>query len=45
MFLIIAIVLLLIWGGGLAFRIAGGFIHIVLVIALIVFALHVLRGM
>ncbi len=44
MLLIIAIVLLLFWAGGLVFRVAGGLIHIILVIALIVFAIHFLRG-
>lgn len=44
MLLIIAIILLLLWGGGFAFHLAGGLIHILLVIALVVFILHFLRG-
>jgi len=44
MLLIIAILLLLLWGGGFAFHLAGGLIHILLVIALIVFILHFIRG-
>jgi hypothetical protein len=44
MLLIIAIVLLLLWAGGLAFRVAGGFIHVLLVIGLIVIVLYFLRG-
>ena len=44
MLLIIAIVLLILWGGGFAFHLAGGLIHIILVVALIVFVLHFLRG-
>ncbi|MEA3188647.1 MAG: hypothetical protein QOD99_2477 [Chthoniobacter sp.] len=44
MLLIIAILLLLFWGGGLFVHVAGGLIHILLVIALIVFILHFVRG-
>ena len=44
MLLIIAIVLVLFWVGGFAFHVAGGLIHIVLVVALIMFVLHFLRG-
>jgi len=44
MLLIIAILLLILWGGGFAFHVAGGLIHIVLVIALVVFVLHFLTG-
>jgi hypothetical protein len=44
MLLIIAILLLLLWGGGLFIHIAGGLIHILLVIALIMFILHFVRG-
>lgn len=44
MLLIIAILLLLFWGAGLAAHIAGGLIHILLVIALVVFILHFIRG-
>ena len=44
MLLIIAILLLLIWVGGFAFHVAGGLIHLLLVIALIVFVLHFIGG-
>jgi hypothetical protein len=44
MLLIIAILLLLFWVGGLAFHIAGGLIHILIVIALVMFVLHFIRG-
>jgi len=44
MLLIIAIVLIVFWGGGFAFRVAGGLIHILLVIALVLFLLHFLGG-
>ena len=44
MLLIIAILLLLFWGAGLVANIAGALIHILLVIALIVFVLHFIRG-
>ena len=44
MLLIIAGVLLLFWVGGLAFRIAGGLIHVLLVIAAIVIVLHFLHA-
>jgi len=47
MFLIIAIILLAIWGLGLAIRVVGGIIHIVLVLAVVMLVLHVAqrRGM
>jgi hypothetical protein len=41
---IIAIVLLIMWAGGFALGIAGSFIHILLVIAVIVFLLRFIRG-
>ncbi|MBV9008723.1 MAG: lmo0937 family membrane protein [Verrucomicrobia bacterium] len=44
MLLVIAILLLLFWFGGLAFHIAGGLIHILIVIAVILFILHFIRG-
>ena len=44
MLLIIAIIILLVWGGGLALHVAGGLIHILLVIAVIMFILHFVRG-
>jgi len=44
MLLVIAIILLILWGGGFAFHLAGGLIHLLLVIALVVFILHFIRG-
>ena len=44
MLLIVAILLLLLWTGGFAFHIAGGLVHILLVVALVVFILHFARG-
>ncbi|MGB8356772.1 MAG: lmo0937 family membrane protein [Chthoniobacteraceae bacterium] len=44
MLLIIAIVLLVLWGGGFAFRVAGGLIHFLLVLAVVLFLLHFLAG-
>jgi len=44
MLLAIAFLLLLFWLGGLFIHIAGGLIHILLVIALIMFVLHFVRG-
>ncbi len=44
MLLIIAIVLLLFWVGGFAFHVAGGLIHILIVIAVVMFILHFIRG-
>ncbi len=44
MLLIIAVLLLLFWVGGFAFHIAGGLIHILIVIAVILFILHFIRG-
>ncbi len=43
-FEIIAIVLLIMWFGGFAFHIAGSFIHILLVIAIIVFLMRYIKG-
>jgi hypothetical protein len=44
MLMILAIVLVVFWLLGLFMHIAGGLIHIVLVIALIMFVLHLVRG-
>ncbi len=44
MLLIIAVILLLFWVGGFAFHVAGGLIHILIVIAVIMFILHFVRG-
>ena len=41
---IIAIVLLIMWLGGFALHIAGSLIHILLVIAIVVFLLRFIRG-
>ncbi len=40
---IIAIVLIVMWLGGFALNIAGGFIHILLAIAVIVFLLRFIK--
>lgn len=40
---VIAIILLIMWLGGFALHVAGGFIHILLVLAIIVFLLRFLR--
>lgn len=40
---LIALILLILWVGGFAFHIAGGFIHILLIVAIIVFLLRFLR--
>jgi len=45
MLLIIAILLVLLWGGGfLAFHVASGLIHLLLLFALISLVLHFVRG-
>jgi Family of unknown function (DUF5670) len=44
MLLTIAIILIVLWLLGLFAHVAGGLIHVVLVIALVVFVLHFLRG-
>jgi hypothetical protein len=44
MLLVIAIILLLLWLGGFAFHVAGGLIHILIVIAVVLFILHFIRG-
>ncbi len=44
MLLTIAIILLILWVGGFALHVAGGLIHIVLVVAVIMFVLHFIRG-
>jgi len=40
----IAGILILLWIAGFAFHIAGGFIHLLLVLAVIVFALRFFQG-
>lgn len=44
MLLTIAVVLVVLWLLGFTMHMAGGLIHIVLVIALIMFILHFVRG-
>lgn len=45
MFAIIAVILVLLWlGGFFAFHLAGGLIHILLVVAVIMIILHFVRG-
>ncbi len=44
MFLIIALILLLLWFGGLALAVGGSLIHLLLVIAVIAFVWHFLSG-
>jgi hypothetical protein len=44
MLAIIGILLIIFWGIGLFAHIAGGFIHLLLVIALIMIVLHFVRG-
>jgi hypothetical protein len=39
---IIAIVLVVLWLGGFSLHIAGKFIHVLLIIALILFLLHII---
>lgn len=41
---IIAIILVLAWLGGFALNIGGGLIHLLLVLAIIVFLLRFIRG-
>jgi hypothetical protein len=41
---IIAIVLVLAWLGGFALHIGGGLIHLLLILAIIVFLLRFIRG-
>jgi len=43
-FEIIAIILVIMWLGGSAFHIGGGLIHLLLVIALVVFLLRFIVG-
>jgi hypothetical protein len=44
MFLIIALILLLLWVGGLGFAVGGSLIHLLLIIAVIAIAWHFLAG-
>lgn len=40
----VAIILLILWGLGVAFKIAGGIIHLLLLIALVVVVVQFLKG-
>ncbi len=40
----ILVILLVLWLLGLVFNVAGGFIHLLLVVALVVFVVGLLRG-
>jgi hypothetical protein len=44
MLAIIGIILILLWALGLGFHIAGSLIHIILVVALIMFVIHLVTG-
>jgi len=44
MLAIIGIILILLWALGLGFHIAGGLIHVILVVAVIMFVIHLLTG-
>ena len=44
MFAAVAIILLIIWGGGLALHLLGGFIYIFLVLAIISAIVHLITG-
>lgn len=39
----IAVILVILWGIGLIAHIAGAFIHVALVVAIILFAMHFMR--
>ena len=45
MLIIIAVVLVVLWGiGFIGFHIVGGFIHLLLVIAVVLFLIRIIRG-
>jgi len=44
MLALIGLILIILWVLGLFAHIAGGFIHLVLVLAVVMFVLHLLRG-
>jgi hypothetical protein len=44
MFLIIAIILLVLWIGGLGLAVAGSLIHILLILAIVAIVWHFLSG-
>ena len=41
---IVAIILIIMWLGGFALNIGGGLIHILLILAIVVFLLRFIRG-
>jgi hypothetical protein len=43
-FIVIGIILLVVWGLGLVFKLAGTLIHFLLVLAIISFLIHLIRG-
>jgi hypothetical protein len=44
MLAIIGVILILLWALGFFAHVAGGFIHLLLLIALVMFVLHLMRG-
>ncbi len=44
MLALIGIILILLWIAGLVLHIAGGFIHLLLILALVMVVMHFLRG-
>jgi hypothetical protein len=44
MLLIIGIILIVLWAAGLIVHVAGGFIHLLLLIAAVMIVLHLMRG-
>jgi hypothetical protein len=44
MLAIIGIILIILWALGFGFHVAGGLIHIILVVALVMFIFHLLTG-
>jgi hypothetical protein len=44
MLLVLAIILVIFWLIGVVVHIAGGLIHLVLLVALVMFVLHLLKG-
>lgn len=45
MWLLVAIVLLLLWAAGfLAFHVAGALIHLLILVAIAAFAIHIIQG-
>jgi hypothetical protein len=45
MWLLVAIILLLLWAAGfLAFHVAGALIHLLILVAIAAFAIHIIQG-